>query len=172
MVVVRPETSADAEGIRTVLETSLPTPGEARLVEAHRVAGSLIVSLVAEADGAVVGHVAFGSVSAGSSTGAGLAPVAVLPVCRRQGVAARLVSDGLAACGLAGCGFVVVLGEPSYYSRFGFRPSAEWGLFDEFGGGPAFQALELRPGSIPIGAGLVRYAPEFASLTGESADRG
>jgi len=172
MVLVRPETSADAEDIRTVLETSFPTPDEARLVEALRVAGRLVVSLVAESGGAVVGHVAFSPVSAGSSTGAGLAPVAVIPAYRRRGVAARLVRDGLAACGLAGFGFVVVLGEPKYYSRFGFRPAAEWGLFDEYGGGPAFQVLELRPGSIPVGAGLVRYASEFASLAGKPAHQG
>ena len=63
-----------------------------------------------------------------------------------------------------GFGWVVVLGEPEYYSRFGFRPASAFGLSDEYGGGPAFQAVELVAGALPVGAGLVRYAPEFASL--------
>jgi putative acetyltransferase len=57
------------------------------------------------------------------------------------------------------------MGEPAYYSRFGFRPAAEFGLADEYGGGPAFQAIELVPGALPIGAGLVQYAPEFAAVS-------
>jgi putative acetyltransferase len=57
-----------------------------------------------------------------------------------------------------------VLGEPAYYARFGFRPAAEFGLTDEYGGGQAFQAVELAAGGLPAGAGLVRYAPEFAAV--------
>jgi putative acetyltransferase len=57
-----------------------------------------------------------------------------------------------------------VLGEPEYYGRFGFRAAADFGLSDEYGGGAAFQALKLTPGALPLRAGLVRYAPEFASL--------
>jgi putative acetyltransferase len=56
------------------------------------------------------------------------------------------------------------MGEPAYYSRIGFRPAAEFGLSDEYGGGQAFQAIELVPGALPVGAGLVRYAPEFAAV--------
>jgi putative acetyltransferase len=58
----------------------------------------------------------------------------------------------------------VVLGDPAYYGRFGFRPAHEFGLSDEFRGGPAFQAIELVPGALPRNAGLVRYPAEFASL--------
>jgi putative acetyltransferase len=68
----------------------------------------------------------------------------------------------LAACAQAGFGFVVVLGDPAYYSRFGFRPASRWGLVDEYGGGAAFQAIELSSGSLPITGGVVRYAPSFA----------
>ena len=58
----------------------------------------------------------------------------------------------------------VVLGEPAYYGRFGFTVASSWGLWDQYGGGPAFQVLELRPGGVPRGAGLVQYAEEFALL--------
>lgn len=130
-----------------------------------RDAGRLSASLVAEVDGAVVGHVAFSPVTVGSgAVGAGLAPLAVLPSHRRRGVGSALVRAGLQACRDAGLGWAVVLGEPHYYGRFGFRAAPALGLTDEYGGGDAFQAVELTPGSLPIDAGLVRYAPEFSSL--------
>jgi putative acetyltransferase len=79
-------------------------------------------------------------------------------------VGCALVRAGVEACTTAGFDWIVVLGDPAYYARFGFRPAAAAGLRDEYGGGPAFQVLELRPGSLPAGVGLIRYAPEFASL--------
>jgi putative acetyltransferase len=165
LTVVRPEQPGDAAAVHAVHATSFPTPAEARLVDLLRAAGRLRVSLVAEVGGAVVGHIAFSPVTTASgATGAGLAPVAVAEPHRRRGIAAGLVRAGLKACRAAGFGWAVVLGEPGYYSRFGFRPAAEFGLADEYGGGPAFQAIELIPGALPVGAGLVRYAPEFASV--------
>ena len=165
MASVHPERPGDAEAIHAVHAASFPTEAEARLVGLLRAAGRLPVSLVAEVGGAVVGHIAFSPVTAASgAVGAGLAPVAVAEPHRRQGVAAELVRLGLEACRIAGFGWVVVMGEPAYYSRFGFRPAAEFGLFDDYGGGPAFQAIELVPEALPVGAGVVRYAPEFAAV--------
>jgi putative acetyltransferase len=166
MVVVRAEQSADAQAIRLVHEACFPTLAECRLVDLLRQANKLSVSLVAEVDCRIVGHVAFSPVHANArAIGIGLAPVAVIESHRRQGIAAQLIRSGLDASRQAGFGWAVVLGEPEYYQRFGFRPAAEYGLIDEYGGGPAFQVLELLPGSMPLGAGLVRYADEFASLT-------
>ena len=54
-----------------------------------------------------------------------------------------------------------------FQERFGFQPARQWGLHDEYQGGDAFQALEIRPDSIPRGAGLIRYAPEFNAFTSE-----
>src|SRR5690606_16141665 len=70
-----------------------------------------------------------------------------------------------------GGGFVVVLGEPAYYGRFGFEAAASYGLHDEYGGGSAFQVVELRRGAIPRGAGRVRYAPEFAAIIGSTSTK-
>jgi putative acetyltransferase len=160
---VRPESRGDAAAIRDVHLASFPTDAEARLVDLLRDAGRLTVSLVAVAGGRVVGHVAFSPVStAEGSVGIGLAPLAVLPAYRRRGIAAELAEQGLASSASRGFGWAVVLGEPSYYSRFGFRPAADVGLADEYGGGPSFQVAELIAGSLPGDAGLVRYAPEFA----------
>jgi putative acetyltransferase len=165
MTLIRPELPSDVGAIRAVDVACFPTDAEARLVDLLRGSGSLSVSLVAELDGEIVGHVTFSPVASGTGdTGAGLAPLAVLAPHRRRGVGAELVTSGIEACRAAGIGWVVVLGEPGYYARFGFTPGSDAGLVDEYGGGPAFQALELRGGALPRGAGLVRYAPEFASL--------
>ncbi|HSL20136.1 MAG TPA: N-acetyltransferase [Vicinamibacterales bacterium] len=163
VVTIRAEHPQDAPAIHAVHTASFPTPLEARLVDALRAAGQLRISLVATIGGDVVGHVAFSPVTIdGTECGLGLAPVAVLPEHRRQGIGAALIREGLAAAGRTGCGLVVLVGEPAYYSRFGFGPASRWGLKDEYGAGDAFQALELRKGAIPEKDGLVRYAPEFA----------
>lgn len=162
--MIRDERPGDVAAIFSVHAAAFGADAEARLVDLLRAAGRLTVSLVAESDGAVVGHVAFSPVTTTAATGMGLAPVAVLPSHQRQGIADRMIRAGLDRCRELGAGFAVVLGDPAYYGRFGFRPAARFGLTDEYGGGENFQALELRPGGLPVGAGLVRYAPEFAGL--------
>ena len=165
MLSIRPEQPADVAAIYAVHAAAFPSEGEARLVDALRAAGRLSLSHVAVEDGKVVGHVAFSPVTvAGTTTGVGLGPVAVLPDRQKRGIGERLIRQGLEDCRRAGFTFVVVLGEPAYYTRFGFEPAGDWGLVDEYGGGNAFQAQELKPEAIPRGAGLVRYAPEFAAV--------
>lgn len=167
-VVIRPERDADVCAIRCVHQKAFTGPGEARLVEALRDAGRLTVSLVAELDGVVVGHIAFTRVSFDGAPqvedAVGLAPVAVVPERQRHGVGRRLIEAGLAACRAGGAGVAVVLGEPEYYTRFGFEPASRWRLRDEYGGGDAFLAQELRPGAMPACGGLVRYVAEFTVL--------
>jgi putative acetyltransferase len=163
--MTRLELPGDEKAICEIHAACFPAADEAKVVDLLRAAGRLSVSLVAEVEEAIVGHVAFSPVTTSSGQmGAGLAPLAVVAAFRKQGIAAELVRAGLSACQEKGFGWAVVLGEPEYYGRFGFRPAAEFGLSDEYGGGAAFQAIELIPGSMPMGAGLVQYAPEFASL--------
>ena len=165
MFSIRPEQPSDAPAIRAIHVASFPTDAEARLVDLLREASNLSVSLVAEVRGEVVGHVAFSPVRVASGrVGAGLAPVAVLPSHRRQGAAALLVRAGLAECRSAGLRWAVVLGDPAYYSRFGFEPAPDFGLSDEYGGGTNFQVIPLVPGGVPSSDGLVWYAPQFLAL--------
>lgn len=164
-VTVRPERKGEAAEIRRVLSASFPSAGEATLVDALRDAGNLAVPLVALADDVVVGYIAFSPVRCMvGRAGLGLAPVAVVPEARSLGVGSALVRAGLAACSAVACGWVVVLGDPGFYARFGFAPAAGFGLCDQYGGSLSFQALELAEGALPSGAGLVCYGPEFASL--------
>jgi putative acetyltransferase len=163
-LTIREERPDDVPGIRQIHETAFPAPTEGRLVDELRHAGRLTISLVAVVERQPVGHIGFSPVIIGDiRTGLGLAPLAVLPEFQHRGIGGELVRNGLAACARYGTPFVVVLGEPGYYCRFGFQPAARWNLADEYGGGAAFQSLELVAGGTPEG-GLVRYAPEFAAF--------
>lgn len=162
MYFCRPEHAADVAQVCAILEAAFPSPAEARLVDALRASGRLAVSLVATDGHEVIGHVAFSPVTVAGASGLGLAPMAVLPAHQNKGVGALLVREGLASCAEAGCGFVVVLGEPEYYGRFGFERASARALDNEYGVDEAFMVLELRAGAVPEGGGLVRYAPEFA----------
>lgn len=165
--VIRPERPADIPGIRDVLRLAFPTVLEAQLVDALRAAGRLTLSLVAVSEGRVVGHAAFSPVMlSDNAVGLGLAPVAVWPACQGRGIGSALVRAGLEQARKSGTRLVVVLGEPDYYSRFGFRPAAGWGLRDEYGGGEAFQALVFDEQAVPVGGGLVRYGAAFAIFGG------
>jgi len=164
---VREEDARDADSIARLHESAFPTPAEAALVAALREAGRLTLSLVAVADGNLVGHVAFSPLTTPSpwpGQGLGLAPLAVAAAHRQQGVGAALVEAGIARCARAGVGYLVVLGEPHYYRRFGFARAGDRGIANEYGAVEEFMVLELRPGAVPPGGGLVRYAPEFAAL--------
>src|SRR6478735_1441522 len=123
-ILVRPETSADHDAIRHVNRLAFGQGDEARLVDALRDGGSVRVSLVAEAEGQVVGHVLFSDLpiltDGGTVPALSLAPMAVLPECQRRGIGSALVREGLAVCRGAGHRIVVVLGHPDFYHRFGF----------------------------------------------------
>jgi putative acetyltransferase len=103
---------------------------------------------------------------------AGLAPVAVLPEHQGRGIGSRLVRDGLEACRGAGYGAAVVLGEPGYYSRFGFERASAKGLGNEYGADEHFMAVELADGALGGAGGTVRYRKEFGGLGDWSPARG
>jgi putative acetyltransferase len=168
-VAVRDESPADVGAIRDVVLRAFEQPAEADLVDALRRAGKATISLVAERDGRVVGHVLFSPVTLAEAPPApfasGLAPLTVLPAAQRQGVGGALVRAGLARCRAAGHAYVVVLGSPAYYGRFGFVDAARYGLRSEYQVPPGvFQVIELAPGVLLGRRGLVRYADEFAGL--------
>lgn len=168
MIEIYAERPGESAAIRTVHQQAFhPSPNEARLVELLRRAGRMTFSLVAVCEGLVVGHVAFSPVaiipaSAIPIRGLALGPLGVLPVYQRRGIGSRLVREGLHIGRESGHDFVVLLGDPRYYRRFGFVPASIHRLGNEYGVGDAFMTLELRPGALRGVEGLVRYAPEFA----------
>ncbi len=165
---IRAEQVGDATAIYSLHCAAFPTDAEARLVDRLRANGHARISLVAEADGALVGHILFSPVSIVghlcNGSGLGLAPVAVLRTHQRMGIGSKLVREGLAACREAGYRFIVLLGHPAYYPRFGFQKASLVGLRNEYGADEAFMVMELQPGSLPDGGGLVKYGTEFADL--------
>jgi putative acetyltransferase len=167
-VLVRDEHPPDVDGVREVLKVAFDRPDEAAIVDALRAAGKVQLSLVAECEGQVVGHVLFSAVTiAGDDTllASGLAPLAVVPRMHRLGVGSALVRHGLARCRRAGHSFVVVLGDPTYYARFGFVPAEQHQMQCEFEAPPgAFQVIQLKRGALRAGPALVRYEPEFSGV--------
>ena len=162
MAKIRPERLIDdEEAIYAIHLAAFPTDAEARLVDRLRANGHSSISLVAELDRKVVGHVLFSPVTAGLSQGLGLAPLAVLPSYRRQGIGSALVREGLTLCKNQACEFVVVLGDPSYYLRFGFQPSSQFGMQNEFGKGDSFMVHFICPEE-HCAKDVARYGSEFA----------
>ena len=169
MIKVREERPEDFEAVRRVNESAFGRPQEASLVEALRTAAEPHISLVAEVEGRVVGHIFFSPVrveSEGVSHEAlALAPMAVLPEFQGRGVGSRLVFEGLDECARRGHGIVFVLGHPEYYPRFGFAPTKPHGITCEYNvPEEVFMVKELRGGALAGRAGVVKYHAEFGKV--------
>ncbi len=146
-------------------ESAFDTPDEARLVDLLRERGKVVISLIAEDEGEVVGHIAFSRARVASRSevpGLGLGPMAVVPPSQNKGIGTQLVREGLAQCRTRGARFVVVLGHPRFYPRFGFFPASRFRLSCAW---PVpegvFMAMELSPGALADSGGMVSYQPEF-----------
>ncbi|NPV74910.1 MAG: N-acetyltransferase [Anaerolineae bacterium] len=170
MPTIRPETEADIPAVRTVYQRAFETPAEASLVDALRARRAGILSLVAELDGAVTGHIFFSAVEIkwphGVFEAAGLAPMAVLPEFQNQGIGSALVRRGLEELRRMRLPAVIVLGHPEFYPRFGFAPASRWGIrFPLEVPDAAFMTLELQPGALQGVSGVAHFQPEFDLLT-------
>ncbi len=126
---IRCETAADYEAIFSINSRAFKSDGEARLVSALREQGAFDpnLSLVAEKEGHLVGHILFTPVEIGGEAetvkALGLGPIAVLPEYQRQGIGSKLIEEGLSACRRYEHKIVFVVGHPEYYPRFGFLPA-------------------------------------------------
>jgi putative acetyltransferase len=127
-MIIRSETISDIEAISKVTvvafqNLAVSNHTEQFIINALRDANALIISLVAEIDGKVVGHIAFSpiAISDGSLNWYGLGPIFVLPEYQRQGIGKSLIHEGLSLLkdmGGQGCALV---GDPAYYRRVGFE---------------------------------------------------
>jgi putative acetyltransferase len=145
MPTIRPAAGRDVAAIDALLRDCFPAPDEATLVRDLCVEGDMVLVLVAEIDGALAGLVAFSrmrvDVGGKSVAAVALAPLAVTPEWRRQGVA-----------------------EPAFYNRFGFATDVANGFASPYAG-DYFMALPLQGGLIPCGVrGEAAHAPAFARL--------
>jgi len=170
VMTIRPERPEDASQVRHVNELAFGQPLEADLVDKLRQACPDSLSLVAE-DDAIVGHILFTSVVIENGgrrlVGMGLAPMAVLPSHQRQGIGSELVRRGLDILRERNCPFVVVVGHPEYYPRFGFKPASTHGFASQWEGVPdaAFMILILDAHAMAGVSGVARYRDEFSEVT-------
>jgi predicted N-acetyltransferase YhbS len=166
-LAIRPETPTDEEAIDQVtrqafLSHPYSQQTEQFIVRALRAAGALSISLVAEDDGRVVGHIALSPVSVGNGASGwyGLGPISVLPARQRQGIGRALMEHGLAELRrlrAAGC---VLVGDPAFYVRFGFAHDPALRL----DGVPPEFLLALSLGASPA-SGAVGFHPAFQATS-------
>ena len=164
-VSIRAECVAEVDAIADLNRAVFPTSVEARIVEELRTAAQPFISLVAEYEGAIVGHIAFSPVTLTPESKAqvlGLGPMCVRADRQRQGIGGLLVTDGLERCRSLGATAVVVLGHPDYYPRFGFRPASGRRVACVYDvPDPVFMLLELRPNAMGDGPYIARYHQAF-----------
>jgi putative acetyltransferase len=161
--IIRDEAPGDADAIRAIVTAAFkPMPfssqTEAAIVDALRRSGDLTISLVAVEADEVIGHVAFSPVTIGGRAQGwfGLGPVAMRPDRQRQGIGSALIRDGLRRLEAQGAQGCVLLGDPGYYRRFGFR--AYPGLY--LANLPPEYFLALSFGA-ELPSGEVCYSPAF-----------
>ncbi len=167
-MLIRAEKKDDQDDVFAVNGSAFETPAEATLVDMLREQAQPIVSLVAEDQGNVVGHIMFSPVSLSENHDLkvmGLAPMAVAPEHQRKGIGSALVLAGLEQCRQLGFVAVVVLGHPEYYPRFGFSPSSRFGIDSEYEvPEEVFMAVELESEALSGHTGRVKYHHAFSKV--------
>lgn len=164
---IREEEPSDVDAIRDVNRLTFGQDAEGRLVDQLRGEGYARVSLVAEVNGRIVGHILFSELpvmtDAQAIPAVALAPMAVVPDHQRQGIGSALVRAGLEGCRTRGFRVAVVLGHRAFYPRFGFSALLARQIAAPFSG-EDFMAIELEAGAMKGARGRVTYPPPFAEV--------
>lgn len=127
---IRPERKQDFEAIAAVTRDAFGKEREARMIEDIRASDRFVpeLSLVAEAEGQIVGHVLLSYVDLEGRQVLALGPISVVPRLQRQRIGSLLVREGLRRADLLGEPLVLLLGHPEYYPRFGFVRASTLGI--------------------------------------------
>ncbi len=167
-VTIRGETPRDYESIAVVNRRAFGQEEEGLLIEKLRGSDGFdpALSLVAEIESNVVGHILFSPIHIETESGdvpaLALAPMSVLPNFQKRGIGSQLVRAGLDVSRQAGHAIVVVLGHPDYYPRFGFQPASQFGVRSPFDvPDDVFMVQCLIPGALGAVSGIVRYPSAF-----------
>lgn len=167
--LVRPESPQDLAAISSVIDSAFESHPfskghDSAIVRALREAGALTVSLVAEIDGRIVGHVAISPVTLNGKNvgGCGLGPVSVLPPLQRRGIGSALVWEALTRASALNLAWCVALGDPAYYRRFGFEYKKE--IVCAYTVPPANFLIRPFADRTDTLAGKVEYHPAFVAF--------
>lgn len=166
-LLVRPEKPEDFDTIAKINQAAFGQNEEAELVALLRGTESFIpeLSLVADLDGLLVGHILFSKARIVGETTTpclALAPMAVSPSQQGSGIGTALMNKGLAISRALGHQAIVVLGHPHFYPKFGFTPASGFGIkFPQDVPDDVFLAQELTPGALKNATGTIRYDPAF-----------
>ncbi len=167
-MLIRSENENDVIAVHSLNTSVFGTEAEANLVDALRKKTHPYISLVAEDNNEVVGHILFTPVSLSGHTEInimGLAPMAVAPEDQKKGVGSKLIYSGLERCKELRFGAIVVLGHSEYYPRFGFLPSSHFGISCEFKvPEEVFMVIELQSGYLRGKSGIIKYHAEFKNV--------
>ncbi|MCS3455372.1 putative acetyltransferase [Aeromonas sp. BIGb0405] len=171
--MLRTERPGDMLPVYELVSAAFGRTDEAELVNRLRECGAAVVTQVEEEDYEFMGHLLLSPVTINGLEGPwlGLAPVAVHPDWQGQGIGSELIREGLDTALEMDWKAVVVLGDPVYYARFGFRPASEFGLHCCYEvPSEHFMAMELQAGGLTNLQGEVLYHPLFDEIPEESAD--
>lgn len=165
-VEVRVAKPADTAAVLDAHRVAFGGDVEAGLVETLMADAAAFVpalSLVAESDGRIVGHVVFTRAHVGGVPAVLLAPLAVIPEAQSSGVGSALVEEGLRRARAEGAALALVLGAPGYYTRFGFAAAGRHGIEPPYPVEPAeaWMAAELEPGALWAARGVATLAAAF-----------
>ena len=167
-MLIRKEEAKDFEIVYSVVKAAFDSAehtdgNEHNLVNALRKGEAFIpdLSLVAETDGRIVGHIMFTKATVGNNTALALAPLSVLPEYQGRGIGLSLIKEGHRIAGKLGYKYSIVLGSEKYYSKAGYVPAGSFGIEPPFDvPNENFMACEIGEGAPGI-CGVVKYAKEF-----------
>jgi putative acetyltransferase len=165
---IRIENENDESGVYAVNASAFETPAEAKLVDVLRLQANPVISLVAEHEGKIVGHIMFSAMTFQQHPELrimGLGPMAVSPDFQRQDIGSQLVRAGLKLCTQSGTEAVFVLGHPAFYPRFGFLPAAGFAIKSEYDvPHEVFMGMELQSSVLNGKTGMVKYHDAFSNV--------
>ena len=168
---IRQESGEDLVRIKEINDRAFEQEDESCLVDKLRKKDQFIpeLSLVAETDKTVIGHILFYPVKINSAhqkhTTLSLGPMSVLPEYQKKGIGGKLINEGLKLAKDIGFRSVIVVGHPEYYPKFGFSKASKWSIKVPFEvPDEVFMALEVVEGELKDKSGIIEYPTEFMEM--------
>lgn len=167
MISIREENKNDLVKIKEINNKAFDQPQEGNVIDKIRESDSEILSLVAEIDGNLVGHIFYSEAEIECNNkklkGMGLAPMAVLPKYQKQGIGKKLINESLKMLKKKPVPYIIVLGHEDYYPKFGFEKASKYGIKCQWDGVPdeAFMIMILEIEKMTNIHGIAKYRDEW-----------